>query len=98
MGYTNTNDDFGIVKQMDDIMNHFFPANSSNSFSFKGRFVNEEDYEIVPRKSKIEKDIKAKESDLAQTEARKKNDIQFYDSRIKSLKLEIDQLRQRLSP
>ena len=93
----DAHDDLAGIVNVGDLIDSFFNY-PSYSTSFKGKLVNTDDYDIIPKKSKIERDIKAKEEELARTEQRKENENQFYDSRIKSLQLEIDQLRQKLSP
>lgn len=85
------NDDLGLA-------NHFFSGVPTVSYSLNGQFVNTDDYDIVPKKSKIEKDLKAAEQRLQELKDRRANQIRWFDEREKQLNDEIYELRKQLSP
>jgi hypothetical protein len=81
------------------VFDHFFGW-ASPTFSFlKGEFVDTEKFDITPKKSYQEQQLKFKEKKLEELQDRRKNDNMLYDEQEKELKLEIDTLRQKiLSP
>jgi len=70
----------------------------SISLSSRGRWVNDEDYDIIPKKHLIERQIKEKEEKLKQLKDRRKNDERWYDEQEKALEADIGNLRTRLAP
>jgi hypothetical protein len=56
----------------------------------------ERDYDLIPKKHTIEKKIKEAEQKLDSLEDRKKQSDRVYEEQVKSTKLEIDQLKQKL--
>jgi len=75
-----------------DVLSSTFP------FSFKGQVVSSEDYDLVPKKSYIEKQLKEKEQALQEFKERQKNHKRWADEQEKALGIEIDQLKQKLTP
>ena len=75
---------------------NFFGFGRPTLSCIKGEFYNPEEYDLVPRKSFKEKQLKFKEQRLQELKERRKNDNQHYDEQEKELQLEIDTLRQKL--
>jgi hypothetical protein len=61
-----------------------------------GEFVDTSKFDITPKKSYLEEQIKFKEKQLEDLKIQRENEKIAYENREKSLRLEIDQLRQRL--
>lgn len=81
-----------------EYLSALFNPSQDHSFSLKGKFVDENEYDIIPKRGKIEKDLKFKEEDLRRLIQERDNDMKFYETNIQALKLTIDQLRQKLTP
>jgi len=73
---------------------------SPSSFSFmRGELYDPENFDLVPKKHYVERQIKLKEKQLDELKQRRENDNKLYDEQEKSLRLEIDTLKQKsLSP
>ncbi len=54
-----------VHDEMAEVFNHFLDFPLSSHFSFRGRLVNEDDYDIVPKPHLRERIIKEKEKELA---------------------------------
>jgi len=87
-----------INSVFDDMAYGFDYFNPSRSYPFRGEIVDTENFDIVPKKHYREQQLKLKEQRLQELKERKENDIRLYDEQEKALKLEIDELRQKLSP
>ena len=86
------NDDLAQV--FDDMMGWPFKA----SYSYRGKFVNEEDYDVIPKKHTVERKIKEKEQRLQELRDRRANDQRMYDEMERQINDEIYELRKKLSP
>jgi len=62
------------------------------------RVYDPEQYDLVPKRSYTEKRIKEKEQELLSLGERRKNLNRQLNEEEKTLKLEIDQLKQKLTP
>ncbi len=60
-----------------------------------GRFYDPEKYDLVPKPETTKRLIKEKEAELERLRKLKENDIKSYESREKTLSLELDQLCQK---
>ena len=74
------------------------PLFDQSSTSRTLRLVNTDDYDLVPKKFKIEKDIKEKEEKLKALKSRRENDDKWYESQIKTIETEIGVLRTKIAP
>lgn len=81
---------------LDVMVRDFFspPANLITSRSL--RIVDEDDYDIVPRKKLIERQIKEAEQHLKSLQDQKSRQERWYDEQIKEASLKLDQLKQKL--
>ena len=71
---------------------------SSPSFSsLRGQIYNPEDFDLVPKRNYLERQIKFKEEEIARLKQRRDNELKYYESQEKKLNLELEQLKQRLS-
>jgi hypothetical protein len=64
----------------------------------KSLLVNPDDYDITPKKSTVERQIKEKEQRLQELKDRRANEQRWFDEREKQLNDEIYDLRKKLSP
>jgi hypothetical protein len=87
-----------ITKVIDDMFEGFNNFPTGASLSFHGQFVNTDDYDIVPRKSKLERDLKEKEQALQSFKEREKHHKHWAEEQEKTLSTEIDQLKRKLTP
>lgn len=89
---------YGDVSRMvDDMFKGFEYFPSVSNFSFKGTLVDEREFDIVPKKSYIEKQLKEKEQALQEFKERQKNHKRWADEQEKTLSTEIDQLKTKLN-
>lgn len=56
-----------------------------------------DEFDLVPKKGHIEKQIKFKEEELGRLKQRRENEQRYYEEREKALSLEIAGLRQKLT-
>jgi len=90
---------YGDVSRMvDDMFRGFESFPFISDLSFKGQLVNTDDYDIIPKRSKIERELKEKEQALQEFKERQKNHKRWADEQEKALGIEIDQLKQKLAP
>ncbi len=90
--------DFGVHDDFAEFFDGFSRHPFVSTFSLKGRLIDENDYIITPKKHVVERQVKEKEQRLDELKKRKDNEQKWFDEQIKSLSLEIDQLKQKLSP
>lgn len=62
----------------------------------KFKTVNTDDYDIIPKKEKIERDLKAKEEEKKNLEKQKEMQVKYYDSKILAVDGEIAELKKKL--
>jgi hypothetical protein len=90
--YKFTDDFFYGLNDDLAIFDNFF----SHPITTRLSVFDEKDYDLVPKKHTVEKKIKEAEQRLDSLEDRKKQSDRFYEEQIKSTKLEIEQMKQRL--
>jgi hypothetical protein len=73
-----------------------FPWVNPSYTYLNGEFVDTEKFDIIPKKSYQEQQLKFKEQKLQELKERRKNDNLLFDEQEKALKLEIDTLRQKI--
>jgi hypothetical protein len=83
--FYNMNDDLAVF-------DNFF----SHPITTRLSVFNERDYDLVPKKHTIEKKIKEAEQRLDSLKERKENYERQYEEEVKALKLEIEQMKQKL--
>jgi hypothetical protein len=76
----------------------YFNYPLTSSYSFSGELVDTSKFDIVPKESYKKEQLKLKEQRLEELKRRRENDNRLYEEQEKTLKLEIDELRQKLSP
>ena len=79
---------------MQIIMEEFTKFNRSADVPF--RLVDENDFDIIPKKSKIEKDLAAAEERKRNAEKSKEMSVAAYDRQILAIDEEIKELKKRL--
>lgn len=89
----------GRIRQFahDDLAVGDFFGFSQPAFSMLyGELYNPETHDLVPKRPFQEQQLKFKEQKLVELKERRKNDNMLYDEQEKTLKLEIDTLRQNI--
>jgi hypothetical protein len=76
----------------------YFNYPLTSSYSFSGRIYDPDTHDLVPKESYKKEQLKLKEQRLEELKKRRENDNRLYEEQEKTLKLEIDELRQKLSP
>ena len=82
------------IKQLCD-----FPWESTSFSGIKlgnSKWVDTDEFDIVPKKSHIEKQLKETEERLRKVKQRKEEQDTYFKEQIKSLELEIDILKQKI--
>lgn len=72
------------------------PLSAQSSTLRNYKVVNTDEFDLVPKKTKIEKDIKEKEEKIKVLKQRKDNEQKWFDEQIKSLETELGNLRTKL--
>lgn len=78
------------------IFDKFFDFSEPTFSLLRGDFYNPETHDLVPKPEYKRKQLKWKEDQLEKLLERKRNDIQLYEEQEKTIRLEIDTLRQAL--
>jgi hypothetical protein len=84
-----------LAQKIDDMFDFWNPVKISSSYGI--HTFNSDEYDLVPKKSYWERKLKEKEEELSRLKQRKENDIRFYESREKSLQLEIEEMRRKIT-
>jgi hypothetical protein len=88
----NTGSDFYGFDVLDRMMNFSSPA-----FSYlKGEFYDPDKFDLIPKKSYKEKQLRDKEKYLSSLKERHENYYRQYKEQVKTIELEIEQLRQQI--
>ena len=88
------NDDFAI----DELFDRFMGWPFHSSYSFKGQIVNPEEYDLVPKKSYIERRIKEAEEWLRRHDETKNQYLDRWQKQRNDKENEINELRRKLYP
>lgn len=89
------NDDLAVI---DELFNQFSFSWPYKSTQTRGTFVNTDDYDIIPKRKTIERDIQKAEQKLQELKDHRANYNRTWDEQENRLKEEIDDLRKKLSP
>lgn len=65
------------------------PAKSSH------KWVNTEEYDIVPKKEFVKRQVKEKEEELRRIEAARDNSLRYYESTIGRINKQIEELKRK---
>jgi hypothetical protein len=91
--FIDTRKKWGVLDDIAVGLSNFAPA----SYTFlEGELYNPKTHDLIPKKSYIEEQIKFKEKQLEDLKRQRENEKIAYENREKALRLEIDQLKQRL--
>jgi len=74
-----------LVRRMNDDIDIFHDFIPSLSFSFNGRLVDEDEYDIVPKQKTVEKLIRRKEEEIEANERDRDASNKYYEERKKRL-------------
>jgi hypothetical protein len=89
-------DDFAFgLENIERVFDMYSPLKSS--LTFKGQLVDTELYDIVPKKSYTEKQIKLKEEELERLKTSQKLTNERFDIEKQNLKNEIEGLKRKLT-
>jgi hypothetical protein len=72
------------------------PTWTITTFQGNLKTVNTDDYDIVPKKEKIERDLAAKEEEKKNLERIKEMELRRYDAQILNVNNEIEELKKQL--
>lgn len=90
-------DDLGQV--IGNIFDRFFDEPSMTTFSYRGRLVDENEFDIVPKRKHWDRKLKEEEEKLAKLKKRKEVEDDFYERQIKEAEREIENIKGKmLSP
>ena len=87
--------DYLLDSAMDDMARDW---TSIGPYHVNGKFVNTDDYEIIPKPDKVKRDLKQKEQELNSLRELKKHALERYDKQIEDIEKEIQKLNKSLSP
>lgn len=89
---------FGENWSGNDNIGGFVKVTSTGIHSAWDKFqtVNTDDYDIVPKKEKLERDLKAKEEEKRNLERQKEMQISYYDGKILDADNQIKELKKQL--
>jgi hypothetical protein len=96
--YNLVHDDFAWFNEWANPLGKGF-VSVSTAFQPRGgiKIVNTDDYDIRPRKSFLEREIKSKEESLERLKERKTNELRWFEEQEKSLLAEIGNLKTQLA-
>jgi len=89
-----------LPRVFDDILRDWGEFFSTPTYTLSGtrrlRLIDEDEYDIVPKKRILERQVKEAEKNLQYLKDQKANNDRWYDERIKEASLKLDQLKQKL--